>query len=183
MLASRPGGPVGVDPEVPLVDLHLVHDRVEEWDHLEGGEGGLPLGLLVERRDPDQAVDAAFALEEAVGVAAPDHELHGADPRFGALRYRLHHQVEAPPVGPPAVHAQQDLSPVLGVGAAGSGLNVADGITLVVLAREQRPDLQGVEPGGQVGDSVGDLAVQALVALLGRHLRQSLGVLQALRQV
>ena len=60
---------------------------------------------------------------------------------------------------------------------------MADGITLVVLAREQRPDLQGVEPGGQVGDSVGDLAVQALVALLGRHLRQSLGVLQALRQV
>ena len=60
---------------------------------------------------------------------------------------------------------------------------MADRIALVVLAREQRPDLQGIQARGQVFNSIADLAVQALVALFGRHLSEGLGVLETLCQV
>ena len=44
------------------------------------------------------------------------------------------------------------LGPVLGVGAPVFGVDLADGVELVVLTGEQRPQLELVELGGQARD-------------------------------
>ena len=49
VLAAGTRGPVGVDPQIPLVDLHFVDNLVEEGHYLKGSEGRLTLSLLVER--------------------------------------------------------------------------------------------------------------------------------------
>ena len=91
--------------------------------------------------------------------------------------------MEAPAVGPPGVHAQENLSPVLSVGPTGPGLYVADGVTLVVLAAEQRTQLEIVEPTGQRLHRFADLRLEAVLPSLDGHLYEGLGVLDALFQV
>ena len=56
---------------------------------------------------------------------------------------------EAAALGPALVHPQQHLGPVLGVGPAGPGVDLADGVALVVLAREQRLQLELADPPGR----------------------------------
>jgi hypothetical protein len=55
--------------------------------------------------------------------------------------------LEAPSFRPPLVHPHHHLGPVLGVGAAVLGVDLAHRVTLVVLAGEERPQLEGVELG------------------------------------
>ena len=57
--------------------------------------------------------------------------------------------VEALRLGPARVHAQQHLRPVLRVGAARAGVDLADRVALVVLAAEQRAQLEPVERRAQ----------------------------------
>ena len=89
-------------------------------------------------------------------------------PASSPSRRLLHLDLEAAPLGPAQVHAQQHLGPVLGVGAAGAGADRDDGVARVVLAAEQarllelgQPLLDRVELRVELG---GDLGV------LGRHL-------------
>src|ERR671919_1167751 len=67
VLAPRPARAIGVDAEVGLVDLHLALVGEQRRDH-NLGEGGVPTVRRVERREPDEAVDAALRLHDAVGV-------------------------------------------------------------------------------------------------------------------
>ena len=101
------------------------------------GERGVAARLGVERRDPDQPVDAALGGEQAVGVLAVGDEGRRLDPRLLAGRRLLHLDLEAAALGPAQVHAQQHLGPVLRVGAAGAGADRDDGVAGVVLAAEQ----------------------------------------------
>ena len=48
MLPSGPGRAVSIDPQVALVDLHLVGHLVEERHHLERGKCGLAFTFLIE---------------------------------------------------------------------------------------------------------------------------------------
>ncbi len=52
-------------------------------------------------------------------------------------------------VGPADVHAHEHLGPVRGVDATGAGANVDEGVALVVLARQQRAHLHGLDIGAQ----------------------------------
>ena len=53
--------------------------------------------------------------------------------------------LEASTLGPAHQHPQHHLGPVLRVGAAGAGVDLADRVALVVLAAEQRAQLELVE--------------------------------------
>src|SRR6185437_1189657 len=136
VLAAGAGGTVGVDPQVGLVDVDgdaLLDQRAD----VDLGEAGVAAAGGVEWADPDQAVDAALGGEEAIGVLAAGDEGRRLEAGLLPRRGLRHLDVEAAPFGPAEVHAQEDLGPVLGVGAAGAGMDGDDGVARVVLAGEE----------------------------------------------
>ncbi len=90
---------------------------------------------------------------------------------------------EAVLVGPAQVHAQQHVGPVLGLGAAGTGLDVQVGVVGVHLAAEHAAELELLEDLAQAFDFGGDVVHGAFVVLLDRHVEQVAGVGQAAGQL
>ena len=79
---------------------------------------------------------------------------------------------EAVALHPAGVHAVEHLGPVLGLGAAGAGVELEDGVGAVVL-----PGEEGVQVGLlhlllQAVIALGDLGEQGVVVLLHGHLHQ-----------
>ena len=143
---------------------------VDQRPDVDLGEAGVAARGGVEGGDPDQAVDAALGGEEAVGVLAAGDEGGRLQARLLPRRGLLHLDLEAAPLGPAQVHAQEDLRPVLGVGAAGAGVDGDDGVAGVVLAAEQARLFElGEAPldRGQLGVELG-----RHLLVLGRHLGQ-----------
>ena len=96
--------------------------------HLHEGERRVTGVVGVERREADQAVDAALAAQPPEGVAAVDLQRRALDAGFVAG-----HDVEevglvAAALRPAQVHAQEHLRPVLRLGAAGAGVDGDDGV-------------------------------------------------------
>ena len=88
-------------------------------------------------------------------------------------------EVEAAPLGPAPVHAQQHLAPVLGVDAAVLGVDLHDAVGLVVLAGEQAAQLELVERVRRSTSTRGlDLGLLRLVVDLAGQLVQHLDVLE-----
>ncbi len=113
VLAARAAGPVGVDAQVLGTDVHL-DGIVENREAEDRGEGGMPPGVRIERRDADQAVDARLCLEVAVGVGAVHLDGHALDPAFGLQDVDDVDGVAAA-FGPARVHAQEHGDPVVGL--------------------------------------------------------------------
>ena len=83
-------------------------------------------------------MDAVFALEVSVCVVALDHNGCGFDAGLVAVQV-IHHLVgEIVPLCPAGIHTVKHLRPVLGLGAARSGMDREDGIGTVILSGEQR---------------------------------------------
>ena len=101
----------------------------------------MPPRGLIERRDAHQAVHASFSGEQTVGVFAGELDRCGLEPGLFAGRFIQHRRVHALALCPAQVHAQQDGSPVLRLGAAGAGLDGHDGVEVIGLAGEQRTSL------------------------------------------
>ena len=91
----------------------------------------------VERRDPHQPVDALLGAVEAVGVLAADAEGGRLDPGLLARAGLEQLDLEAALLGPAHLHPQHHLGPVLGVGAAGAGVDRDDRVARVVGAGEE----------------------------------------------
>ena len=108
--------------QVGVVDLDL-DPLVDQRPDVDLGEAGVAARRGVEGRDPHQPVDAALGGEQPVGVLAAGDEGRRLEARLLPRRGLLHLDLEAAPLGPAQVHAQQDLRPVLGVGAAGAGVD------------------------------------------------------------
>src|ERR1019366_7471832 len=105
-------GPECIDAQVLFLDIDLdfvVHLREDE----DAGEGGVTARVGVEGRDAHQAVDADFGLQQAVGVLAVDLEGGALDARSFAFQAVGHDGGEALALGPPQVHAEQHLGPIL----------------------------------------------------------------------
>lgn len=182
MLTARAGGAVGIDAQVGRVDLDL--DVVVDFRRYEHrGERGVATVAGVERTLAHQAVHADLGAQPAEGVLALD--VHGGALDAGdlALGQLDDSGVEAVLVGPAQVHAQQHVGPVLGLGAAGAGLDVQVGVVRVHLAAEHAAELQLLEDLAQTLDFVGDVVDGALVVFLDRHVQQVAGVGQAAGQV
>jgi hypothetical protein len=118
---------------------------------------------LVEGAQADEPVHAALGLEDPVGVVAVDAE--GRRLEAGLLtRARLEQLGPEPTVLRPAeVHAQEDLGPVLRIGAAGPGVDRDQRVPGVVLPREQRVLLEPVELLAQRRDAGGDFVLHVAV--------------------
>src|SRR3979409_1880352 len=69
------------------------------------------------------------------------------DARLLALALVHELGLEAAPLGPPHLHAQEHLGPVLGVGATRAGVDRDHGVARVVGAAEEPFLLELVEPG------------------------------------
>jgi hypothetical protein len=161
VLAAGPLAAERVDPDLVPVQLDLV-DVLGLREDLHEGERGLPSLLRVEGADPDQAVHAALGAQPAVRRATLDLDGHTLQP--GLLPLLLIHDlgVEAVPLGPAEVHAEEHLGPVRRLGAAGASADREERRALVVLTREE----ELCPLPGEVGLERHHLAVQ-----LGGELR------------
>ena len=176
MLAAGAAGPVDLHLDVLVPDLHLV--VVLDLGHdLHGGEGGLPPGVGVKGGHPDQPVDAVLAFQQAVGVLPLDGDGRGLDARLVPVLVVQDLIGEIVALGPAGVHPVEHLGPVLGLGAAGAGVEGEDGAVAVVLPGEESGHpglldllLQGLEALLQLGEEL-------LVLRLLAHLAQGRQVL------
>ena len=116
--------------------------------------------LRVERRHAHEPVHAALGGQQAVGEAALHDERRRQQPGLLSLRRLVDLDGEAAALGPALVHAQQHLGPVLRVGAAGAGVHLAHRVELVVLAREERLQLERAEARRQRVDRLDELGVE-----------------------
>ena len=162
MLAAGAAGPVDLHLDVLVPDLHLVVILNLRHD-LHRGKAGLPAGVGVKGRDPHQPVDAVLALQKAVGVVPLDGDGRGLDARLIPVLVVQDLVGEVVALRPAGVHPVQHLSPVLGLGAAGAGVEGQNGVVAVVL-----PGEEGGHPG------LLDLFLQRLEA--GLQLLQQLRV-------
>ncbi len=122
------------------------------------------------------------ALQPAVRVATLHDELDRRQAGFGSWRRVLLLDVEAVALGPAHVHAVEHLGPVLRVGAALARRQRAQRVVLVVLAGEQRPQLELVEASARRHRSRLDLGDLTLVVFLARQLGERLGIVELLRR-
>ena len=113
-------------------------------------------------------MDAVLALQIAVGVFALNKDGGGLDTRLvtGLVVHELVGVAVA--LGPAGVHPVQHLRPVLGLGAAGTGVEGENGVVAVILAGQQ---------GGQT--ALADLFFQRVVTL--HHVVQLGGIVLLLR--
>src|SRR5690606_10621470 len=122
--------------EILLVDVQLylaVHRRRDR----HRGEARVPPAARVEGAYAHQPVHPPLGREQPEDELPPDREGRALYPGlfpFGVL-YDL--QIEAAPLGPPAVHPGEHLGPVLRVDPASAGVYREDGVTLVVLSGEK----------------------------------------------
>src|SRR5262249_2153624 len=109
-------------------------------------------------------------LEVAVGVLAGDLERRRLDAGLVAREEVDDLDLVAAPLGPARVHAEQHLRPVLGLGAAGPGVDREDGVLPVVVPGPDDRQLEVLELLAEALEARLDLGLEALVALLERHL-------------
>src|SRR5712692_5230315 len=134
----------GVGAHVRRVDHHLdvlVHLGVDE----HRGEAGVPARVRVEGRDAHQPVHADFRLEPPVGVVAARDER-------GVLQARLLARLEVARLDLPAfalrvalIHPVEHLRPVLRFGAPGAGIDLHDGVEVVLGAAQHARQLEPLD--------------------------------------
>ncbi|MNL24760.1 hypothetical protein D3C87_1462080 [compost metagenome] len=171
VLTTGTGGTIGVDPQVCRVDFdfHLVIDL---WRDEHRGERGVATVAGVERALAHQTVHADLGPQPAKRVFALDVHGRALDP--GDFTGGQFHdgRVETAFVGPAQVHAQQDVGPVLGFGAAGTGLDVQVRVVRVHFMAEHAAEFQLGQiflETGQLGD---DIAHCAFVVFFNGHVQQ-----------
>ena len=176
MLAAGAGGPVDLhlDILVPDLDLVVIFDL---GHHLHRSKGGLPAGVGVKGRDPHQTVHAVLALQKAIGILALDGDGRGLDARLVTVFIVEDLVGELMPLRPAGVHPVEHLGPVLGLGAAGTGVEGQNGVVAVVLPGEERSHpgllhllLQGVEPVLELLEQFGVIGLLAHLAKGGEIL-------------
>ena len=122
MLATGPGSPVGVDPQIRFLDVDLdipLDLRIDE----DRSKRSLAARGRVEGADAHQPMHAGLCPQIAEGVFALDLDRRAFDAGFfTGLQVE---QIDLPTTGlePAHVHAHEHLSPVVRVGATGPGVD------------------------------------------------------------
>ena len=153
VLATRAGGTVGVHTHIGRVDVDLdrvVDLRVDE----DAGKAGVAAAGGVERALAHQAVHAGFGTQQAEGVIAIDLQAGTLDAGYVARGFLLDLDAEALAFGIANILAQQHAGPVAGLGTAGAGLDVQEGVVGVCRLVEHAAEFQrfhALGDGGGVG--------------------------------
>ncbi len=121
---------------------------------------------------------AALGREQAVRVRAVHDERRALDPGLVAVQHLVDLDVEVLPLRPPQVHAEQHLGPVLRFGSAGAGVERGDRVVVVVLAAEERRELQLLEVPRELVDRAAELGGQLRVGLVLEQLAHGARVAQ-----
>ena len=155
---------------------------LDQGDDLDGRERRLAAALVIEGADAHEAVGAGLDAQRAVGVGRLN--LEGRRLQAGLFRVGGVHDLRrvAVTLRPAQVHAQKDLGEVSGVHAARAASDRDDGVALVILAVQQRADLQVAQVLAellQIGFGLGE-DVSALIRVLGGHVHHGLQVVDAL---
>ena len=116
---------------------------------------------------------AVLAAEKAIGVLSLDGNGGGLDSRLVSVLVVQSLDGEVVPLAPAGVHAEKHLTPVLGLGAAGSGMESENGVAGVVLPGEQGGQIGLLQRGIQLAAALLHLGQEAGVVLLHGHLHQS----------
>ena len=129
-------GAVHVDAQVVGLDRHLgrVVDLGQHFDQRKRCLAGI---AGIERRQPDQAMHAGLGLGKAIRILAAQLDRRAFDTGLIALALVEQRNLEAAALSPAHVHAQHQLGPVLGVGAAHAGLDRQKRIAVVIRRAEQ----------------------------------------------
>src|SRR5438876_6495056 len=150
VLAAVPARAVDVDAKVVGVDLHF--GRVGRLgQHFDEGERRMARVSGVERREPDETMDAAFAPQIAEGVRARDFDCGALDAGLFAGHQVDDVRSEAALLAPAQVHAHEHLRPVLRFSATGAGVDGDDRIAVVIWPGERELELQIVQLALDVG--------------------------------
>ena len=176
VLAAGAGSPVDLHFNVFLTNLHGVV-VLQLRHHLDGGEGGLAAGVGIKGRYPDQPVDAVLTLQKAIGVLALDGDGGGLDACLVAFLVVQNFVDKAVALSPAGIHAVEHLSPVLGLGAAGTGVELQNGVGVVILTGEQGGHPGFLHPLFQLGKLAFQLLQDIGVIFLLSHLTQGRQVL------
>ena len=181
-LATLAGGPVDVDAQVLVIDLHVL-DLVGFGVDQDAGGGGLDASLRLGHGDTLHPVDAALELEDAPCAVTgrllrPDRHGEVLDATQIGLVGVQHFTGEAVLLGVALVHAHQLAGEQCGLFSAGTGLDLHDHVIGVV----------GVTRGQQVGElllELRDLRGETVglggeLGVLGGHLRGGLVVFTGL---
>ena len=133
----------------------------------------------VERALTHQTVYAGFGTQPAVGVFA--FHPNGSAFNTGHFRFGYFHQFAFKPVrfNPAQVHTQQHVGPVLGFGAAGTGLNFHVAVAGVQFAGEHTAEFQRFQFFLQGGQFSADVVNGRLVVFFHRHIQQVTGIAEA----
>ena len=170
MLAACAGGTVDLHFIVLGTNLHVLAVIFDVRNDFHGGKGGLTAGVGVKGRNPHQTVNAVLPLQEAVGVLALDHNGSGFQSGLVALLI-VHNLVgEAVAFRPAGIHPVEHLAPVLGFGAAGTGLEAHHGVVFVIMAGEQGFQAAGLHGLRQRGKAGFQLLQHGVVVLFLCHL-------------
>ena len=106
-------------------------------------EGGVAAARGVKGGHAHQPVDARLAFQVAIGVLALHHDGGAFQAGLVAVQVVQGGDFKAVALGPAVVHAEQHLGPVLGLSAAGTGVEGEDSVVLIVLAGKQGGQLHG----------------------------------------
>jgi len=141
VLPARPTGAIGVNAQVGRIDIDL-HVVIDLGGHENGRKRGMAPVAGVERGFAHQPMDAALRSQPPEGVV-PGHPHggtlnagHVACGQLGDLR------AKALALDPAQIHAQQEVGPVLGLGAAGTRLDFQERILTVHVTREHAAEFQ-----------------------------------------
>ena len=134
----------------------------------------MPPRGLIEGRDADQAMHAAFASQHPVGVFAFNLDRGGLYAGFFTGRRIENCGAETFLLGPAHIHAQKHLRPVLRFGAAGAGFHGDDSVELVGFAGHQNFGLElGEELVGGDEFLVGVLQKRIALGVVGLFLGET----------
>ena len=117
-------------------------------------------------------------LQEAIGVGTLNHNVGRLQPRLFALQVVQDFIGEPVALRPAGVHPVEHLTPVLGLGTAGSRVEGHQRIVAVVFPGEQRLQPGFLHALGQLVKSLLELWQHRVVIFLQRHLADGQKILQ-----
>ena len=137
VLTASTRRPIGIDPNISRVhfDLDVV---VNHWIYAHRCKRRMAFGRAVKRADTHQPMHAAFGFHPTIGIESTDLVSGRFDASFLAGTLGLQFDFVAFFLGPADIHTCEHGSPVAGLCAACSGIDLKKGVIAISLAIQQR---------------------------------------------